>query len=367
MRILLLSDINSPHTQKWAVGLADAGIQVGVFSFHKQTEEWNRHYNNIDVYNEKVVGEGTAQQGLLAKFSYLKSRGYLMRVIRNFKPDVVHAHYASSYGLLGALSGFRPYFISAWGSDLMRFPNGMLQRAMLKFNLGRATWLFATSRTLHDALLQLGFPSTIIPFGVDTDMFSPQRSIALYGADEIVIGTVKSLQPLYRIDWIVKAFAHIQKQRPALPLRLMIVGGGSLETELKQIARLLCKNNTYHFTGRVDSASIPAMHQQLDIFVHTSLRESFGVSTLEASACGKAVVACQSGGAEEVAVHFETALLFAEDDFDGLTTHLLKLVDDEALRKKLGEAGRQFVCENFDWNRSVQQMIAAYQTALNRK
>lgn len=368
VRILLLSDINSPHTIKWAVGLAKSGIHVGVFSFHKHAWQWNESHKNIVIFNQIVADDGTEQKNLLSKFSYLKSHSYLKEVIHEFQPDIVHAHYASSYGLLGALCGFNPFFISAWGSDVMRFPqSGILQRWIVRFNLRRAAKIFATSKALQNTLSQLGFRSTVIPFGIDINIFSPIRNTELFSENELVIGTIKSLQPLYRTEWIVKAFALVQQQRTDLPLRLLVVGGGTQEAELKQLARQFCANGTFHFTGRIDYSRIPAMHQQLDIFAHAAVNESFGVSTLEASACGKPVVACKSGGASEVAINEQTALLYEENDFDQLVSHLHRLVEDASLRKKLGNNGRQFVCENFDWNKNMNLMIDEYQQQIKKK
>src|SRR5438105_2510828 len=115
MKVLLLSDTHSEHTEKWARGLADKGIEVGLFSFNKAAYEWHQ-YERITVFfePEDVINADR----FLTKLSYLKYVSILKKIIRHFKPDILHAHYATSYGLIGALSGFHPFVLSVWGSDV---------------------------------------------------------------------------------------------------------------------------------------------------------------------------------------------------------------------------------------------------------
>jgi len=121
MKVLLLSDPNSPHTIKWARSLAENGMDIYIFGLGDYKEGVYEDYKNIRV---KVLNETiTRKEGSLIKIKYLKALPIVKRIIREFKPDILHAHYASSYGLIGALSGFHPYIVSVWGSDVFSFPN----------------------------------------------------------------------------------------------------------------------------------------------------------------------------------------------------------------------------------------------------
>ncbi len=359
---MLLSDINSAHTIKWALSLIKQGVQVGLFSLTPNRSEWCKDVEGLTLYIENTKANEIAVE--VSKIGYLKSVPYLKQSIKKFKPHIVHAHYASSYGLLGALSGFSPFFISVWGSDITQFPlSGVINRQIIKFNLRRADKIFATSAMLqNDVKAQFGLDAKIIPFGIDTSVFVPGRSEIIFSVNTIVIGTIKALEAVYRIDWLIKAFSIAQTKHPDLNLRLLIAGSGSLEVELKALARTLCKEGTYQFVGKVQYEHVPEMHRQLDIFVHTALNESFGVSTLEAAACAKPVVACNSGGAAEVVVANSTALIYNENDFDVLVQHILTLAENADLRSHMGNAGRAFVCEQYDWEKNVQQMIDEYKS-----
>lgn len=365
-RILLLSDINSVHTQRWIRALLQRKLQVGVFSLSNSRYDVASEFPGVRYYGLSNAEDSRRSRGW-DKMRYILRLPLLKRCIRDFEPHIVHAHYASSYGLLGALSGFKPLFVSVWGSDVLVFPSkGTFHKKIINYTLGKAGRIFSTSQTLYDQVKSLcNRESTIIPFGIDVSQFHPQRSEVYYDASFLVIGTIKAMEANYRIDWIIRAFAKVQRLRPLVPMRLLIVGGGSLFLRLQELARKECMDDTVRFTGRISAADVPAAVAQLDVFVHAAVGESFGVSTLEAAACAKPAVVCKSGGASEVAIDGVTALCYAENDFEGLVRQLLRLVDDENLRFQLGTNAREFVIEKYNWQQNVDSMIAAYQSLSN--
>src|SRR6185436_10940833 len=136
MRILLLSDINSTHTRKWAAGIASRGHVTGLFTISNPVTDWYSS-RNIVVFNSAHGNINTSS--VFSILHYRKAAQELNKVIQKFQPDVVHAHYATSYGLIGRWSDFHPFFLSVWGSDLLVFPKKrMLHAGILKKNLRSA-------------------------------------------------------------------------------------------------------------------------------------------------------------------------------------------------------------------------------------
>jgi UDP-N-acetylglucosamine:LPS N-acetylglucosamine transferase len=116
MKILLLSCANSIHTKRWAISLAQRNIEICLFSLEKNNDTEYGNFSNITV----ITGgfrNNSSKDGEMSKLTLIQYLPKLLKVIRNFKPDIVHAHYATSYGLLGALCGFKPFVLSVWGSD----------------------------------------------------------------------------------------------------------------------------------------------------------------------------------------------------------------------------------------------------------
>ncbi len=290
MRLLLLSDANSPHTIKWSTSLAKRGIELTIFGISSLHVEDYKGYDNINIITLKEPLNG--REGALAKIRYLKALPLLKRLLATFRPDILHAHYASSYALLGALSGFHPFIVSVWGSDIFSFPRkSPFHNAIIRFNLSKADMVLSTSHVM--ARQTRGFTKKeiiVTPFGVDLDVFKPGKISSCFSNCDIVIGTVKALEQEYGIEYLIRAFADVKKKYRTIPLRLLIVGGGSLERQLKELAQELEVSDVTVFTGRVEYSRVPIFQNMLSVFVSVSDSESFGVSAIEASACEKPVV-----------------------------------------------------------------------------
>lgn len=360
-KILLLSDINSAHTRKWAEALAERGLEIGIFSLRNSDSDWFKKHKNISILSDSRISAKTFHKASIKKFVYLKLLPKLKKVIKEFKPDILHAHYATSYGLLGRLSGFHPFFISCWGSDVMNFPNrGFFQKSILKSNLKSADKILATSQTIEKYIHKIINKKVIItPFGIDTAIFKPMEVQSVFDADQIVIGAIKSLEKIYCIDILIRAFAELKKK--VKNIKLLIVGEGTQRDELATLANQLQIEKDILFTGKIAHNEIPAYHNMIDIFVNISEYESFGVSVLEAMACAKPVVVTDTGGLNEIIQNDSIGFKIPVKDIQLLVSKLLLLIADKELRSKIGNNARQYVLDNYNWKNNLEIMISEYE------
>ena len=147
MKLLILADPNSSHTIKWVTSLAKWGIDIMLIGLGNLMVKSYEPYPNIKI--EMIGAKVTRDEGSFKKISYLKAVPYIRKKIKEFKPDIVHSHYASSYGLLGALSSFHPFIVSVWGSDVYSFPDkSVLHRKVLEYVLKKADIICSTSHTM---------------------------------------------------------------------------------------------------------------------------------------------------------------------------------------------------------------------------
>ncbi|MBM3434930.1 MAG: glycosyltransferase family 4 protein [Bacteroidetes bacterium] len=369
-KILILADAQSNHTYKWVTALAAQGYDICVFSLTQATEKLYEKTGRVKlVYHP--VSKRTFQKSSsnVLKIRYLTSVFRLYKTIFQFKPDIVHAHYASSYGLLGALSGFQPLLISVWGSDVYEFPGiSLLHRRILKFNLKKARFIFATSQTLASETKKYTCkPVEIIPFGINTETFKPFEAKSPFGDEAIVIGTIKSLEDIYGTEYLIKAFHILKHKYPELPLRLLITGGGSTEQKLKTLVKELHLEPAVIFTGRIAFDELQKYHNMITIFAALSLSESFGVAVLEASACGKPVVVTNVGGLPEVVKENVTGFLVPPADENKAAEAIEKLILDRGLREEFGKNGSKWVKSAFSWSENVQQMVGFYKRIILEK
>jgi len=357
MKILLLSDTNSEHTEKWALGLADNGFEVGLFSFNKAAYPWYNH-KNIRLIYEPGIGISATKSS--TKFGYLKNVRALKKSIARFNPDILHAHYATSYGLVGALAGFHPYVISSWGTDVMKFPQkNFIAKNILRYNLNSADLLCATSITIKEYIhAVINKPVSVIPFGVDVNVFKPKTVSRLFGEEDFVIGSIKPLEPIYNNDVLIRSFSKLSQKYDNL--RLVIIGTGSSESSLKKLTRDLKVEDKVKFTGRIPFEQVSDYFNMLDVLANLSEYESFGVSVIEAMACEKPVVVTNVGGLKEVVKDDTVGLKVRVGDEEETANAFEKLVLNKDLCKTIGQNARQHVLKNYNWDDNLQQMIAEY-------
>ncbi len=368
MRILLLADSNSPHTIRWAKSLRNFQNTIGIFTLHFSDQNYYHDMPDIQVISLNFSRELQARKETnIKKISYVKALVKIRRIIKEFKPDIVHAHYASSYGFIGALSGFHPFVLSIWGSDVFRFPNySILHRKLFKFNLAKADKILSTSHIMKEETKKYTKKNIIVtPFGIDTEKFFPIKTIENFQEKDFVVGTIKSLETNYGIEYLIYAFKIVRDKFPEKSLKLLIVGGGSQKHNYENLIQKLDLDKDTTLTGPINHEQIQEYHNMLDTYVAMSVQESFGVAILEASACGKPVIVSKVGGLPEVVEDGKTGFIVESGDYKSLAKALSKLICEPNLRNEMGRNGRNKVLREFNWNDCVKRMNSIYCELVN--
>ncbi|AFQ46141.1 glycosyltransferase [Desulfosporosinus meridiei] len=358
-KLCLLANAASTHTEKWATALAEGGWELEILSFLPA------EIPQVKVHLiPRLAGD---------KIDVILRQNWVRKKVAEIKPDLIHSHYATSFGLLGALTGKHPLVISAWGSDIFSFPKTSFFHArLLKWILAQADVLCSSSKIMAQEM-QLYLDSQqaieIIPFGVDTKRFSPPEegqvsSLKRVKQDTpVVFGVAKGLHPVYGLDLLIEAFALVQRRFPQTLLR--IAGEGPQRASLEDLAVRLGVSEHIEWLGQLPNAEIAGFYQSIDIVVIPSRQESFGVTAVEASACARPVIASRIGGLTEVIVEGETGLLVSSESISELSSAMEGLLNDPTLRERLGQQGRVNVLKNYDWQKNVAQMEAVYQRLLH--
>jgi L-malate glycosyltransferase len=345
VHVALLGPANSVHLQRWATALHERGRRVTVLTQH--------------AHGALPLPAGVDLVALPASgmAGYFLNAWAVRRWLRRCRPDLLHAHYASGYGTTAMLAAWHPTLLSVWGSDVYEFPfQARWKGWLLRRNLRAADALASTSQAMARQVRRL-VPETadvaITPFGVDTDRFRPEPAVPR----PVVIGTVKSLAPVYGIDLLLEAFARLRSRPAGADCRLLIVGDGPQRSELEAQARRLGLVDTVRWIGAVPHAEVPAWLHQLDIYVAPSRAESFGVAVAEAMACGVAVVVSDAGGLPEVVDAGRSGLVVPAGDVGALADALEGLVLDPPLRARLAAQARVDATQRHAWPVCVDRMI----------
>lgn len=283
-------------------------------------------------------------------FLFLWTLPVLMRLRREFRFDVIDAHFVYPEGLAAVLAGlvFRvPVTVTLRGMLPLLVPF-RLRRPQLRFVLRRAARVIAVAESLKRDAAALGVPAErvrVIENGIDPGLFHPidrtdaRRSLGLpkYGPLLVSVGT---LAPRKGFHLVMEAVARLRKSWPTL--RFAIVGGdgaeGAMEAELRQLAGKLGIEERVIFAGPRKSSELASWYAAADLFVLATAHEGCPNVVLEAMACGTPVVGTPVGSIPELLASPEVGLI-VERDVESIAAGIDKALgkgwDRDAVRARI--------------------------------
>ena len=356
MKICLFGPSSSVHLAKLGTYLAEKGHEVHVVSFLK-TEIPGCKLHHIEI---GVSGEGSDAE----KLKYLTSAKRVKSVIKEISPDIINVHYATSYGATAALARPGKYILSVWGSDIFEFPGkSPLHKAMLKFSLNSARQIFSTSVAMGKETRKYTKRGIeITPFGVDTELFAPNK--ADKKEEAFTVGTVKGLSSVYGIDLIVEALGIVRKEHPEIPLKCRIAGDGPQEEEFKNLAVNLGVDDIITWLGRIPQEDAAKEWAGMDLALIPSRRESYGVASIEAQASGIPVVISDIPGLSETMKPGETGVVIPSENARALADEIVSMYQNPDIRMAMGNRGRKFVEERLTKDACFSRIERLYQEFL---
>lgn len=343
MKICFLAPANNYHIKKWCEYFVKKGHQVEVISFTKSKINGVKvHYINTGV---KVTDTN------LKKIKYLLKCNQIKKIINEMNPDIINAHYATSYGMVAALTVPKKFICSVWGTDIYVFPKkNFIYKSYLKFILKRAKCIFSTSNAMAIEVNKYTKKEVYItPFGVKMDLFNPNKKVHKDN-EEFIVGTAKPLEVKYGINYIIEAISIINKKRPDINLKLKIAGQGSKEEEYKKLA--IEKKINVEWLGFISQEKVAYELANMNVAIFPSINdsESFGVAVIEAQACGIPVIVSNTSGLKETTIPNETSIIVEKEDTLNLANAIIELYDNPEKRKQMGVNGRKYVLNKYEYN-----------------
>ncbi|MHB1041649.1 MAG: glycosyltransferase family 4 protein [Eubacteriales bacterium] len=215
---------------------------------------------------------------------------------------------------------------------------------------------------------------TVVYHGINSSVFCSKmlnrdllNYLGLHGS-KFVILSAHSLNHVKGIEHAISSFGEFLRFCSSKPdAVLLVVGDGSLKKYLEKLTHDLGISDKALFIGGIDNAQIPEYLSISDIAVATSTYSNMNLSVQEAMACGKPVVAFNSGGTEKIIKHMETGLLAKSGDVKDLAEKMYLLYKNAELRKKIGENARRFIVENRSWESRIRTELEIYEKILRDK
>jgi N-acetyl-alpha-D-glucosaminyl L-malate synthase BshA len=289
--------------------------------------------------------------------------------------DILHAHYALPHAVSAFLARSaaqtdrtRPaprVVTTLHGTDITIVGSDPSYAPLTQFVIAASDAATAVSESLARQTRETFCVDTgpvcdirVIPNFVDTELFRPAANprkgppLAIH---------VSNFRPVKRVSWLIRAFARATENTPAC---LTLVGDGPDRAACERLVCELGLNKRVAFLGERDA--LPPLLAPADVFLLASREESFGLSALEAMACGVPVVATRVGGVPEVVEHGVSGLLAEAEDPAGYSRAVSELLGDRERARAMGAAARRSVEERFQRDAIVSRYEDLYREVLAR-
>ena len=353
LRICYLAGGSSVHTQKWARFFAERGHDVYLATFGERSQ---------------IEGVKIRKLRYFSKVAYPFRILAVRKAVKEINPDVLHAHYISHNGVYGALTGFKPFVVTAWGDDVLIEPKkSMVKQYLVKYVLKKADLITTDSNSAIRTILGFGVDKEkvkLIVHGIDLRLFHPignkeDLKEELCGKQnyQVVIST-RNLKPEYDVGTLIKAIPYVIDKCPNT--YFLIVGDGILRHQLKELSCKLGVAGNVRFVGSVLNREMPKFLGVSDIFVSTSLSDTRSVSLLEAMANGLPVVVTDIDGNKECVKEGVNGFLFSKGDFKVLAEKIVYLLRDEDTRRRFGVINRKYVEKEGSYEKEMRKMEKLY-------
>ncbi|HEY7876949.1 MAG TPA: N-acetyl-alpha-D-glucosaminyl L-malate synthase BshA [Gemmatimonadaceae bacterium] len=289
-------------------------------------------------------------------------------VVREHRLEVLHAHYAIPHATSAWIAremlrndGLDVRIITTLhGTDITLVGQDPSFQTITKFSIERSDGLTAVSNFLRNETYKaFGCTSCAVevihnfvdPALYDRAAYRPVLKEQL-GGNRAVLMHVSNFRPVKRVRDIVHIFARVRR---AMPCVLVMVGDGPERAAAEQEARDLGVQDDTYFLGKLDA--VAPLLASADLFLLPSQTESFGLSALEALACGVPVVASRAGGIPEVVIDGETGALRAVGDIDDMAAVAIEILGDRARWMAMSTAAAADARRRF----ARDEMVARYE------
>ena len=361
MKLCFIANPNSIHTRRWLTYFQQQGHQILLLA-DQPVSDAIPGIETIDL-----TQWSKAKKGRFVLWAY-----HVRRLLAQWQPDILHAHQVSSAGWLGWASGFHPFVVMPWGSDLYQHPKHSRMARWLAYQvMKKADLVMADSHDLLQIAQQYGATPQnchLVQWGVNLDLFqpSPHREPIRqkFGwQNRQVILSPRSLRPIYRHEVTIASIEEVRQIFPSVLFVFRDYGADSPDypTKLRQLIQSHNLTEIVQFLPESPHyADVIPVYQASDVVVSVPTSDGTPMSVLEAFACGVPVIASDLPSLREWIHPNETGLLVPVDDVKALAAAILHLLTSPSLSQHIQHTALDMVRERADHNQWMQFVERQY-------
>jgi len=291
--------------------------------------------------------------------------------------DLFHVHYAIPHSVSAFLAkqilqenglGKVKIITTLHGTDITLVGLEPSFLPLVKFSIEKSDGVTAVSKFLKEKTLtnyQINKEIEVIPNFVDTEVYTPKENCVFKSHfapnGEKVLVHISNFRPVKRVPDVIRIF-NLVKQK--IPSKLILAGDGPERSECEKLVRELNLKNDVYFLGKQEA--VVDILNAGDLFIMPSQSESFGLSALEAMACGLPTITTSIGGLPELVVHNETGYIAEIGDVERMAKYAIDLLINPNKYKKFSENARKRAVEHFNKEKIVKQYEDFYERIVNQ-
>lgn len=303
-------------------------------------------------------------------FNYVITRKF----VNELKPDVVSLwnpmgisvspFFSKSKNVLGFIHLADEWMVNWFGNRFnlrqkLLIPNPFRNFISRKLSGGK---IIAISLYLQEKLLSVGYcikDLTLISYGVDTSVFKPNKNSKKSGFTVLYVGQIIRRKGVHNIIAAMNDLVNYDRG-----MNLLLVGDGDRNyiIELKEMVEALNLKDNVFFTGKIYHTDLVKLYTSSDIFVYPSIfPEPFGMSILEAMACGLPVIGTNVGGIPDIIKHGTNGYLIKENSPNEISKSILFLISNPDILNGIAAEAVKTIDEKFQWKIIAQNILREYQ------
>ena len=358
MRLIYFSLGYSTHDYRFLKAISDGGHDV-----HFVQLEGNRRQvesRSVPENVHQVIWKGGREP-----FTWSKLPALVMdfkRLLRDLKPDLVHAGPIQTCAFIAVLAGASPLLTMSWGFDLMDdVHQGWMWEFATKYTLKRSTFFTSDANVTKDKAVAYGMnpeKTIVFPWGVDLEHFSKKE--ARKESEGFVLFCNRSWETRYGVDVLARAFVKVASQRE--DVRLLLLGGGSQGANLRKIFQSGGVDEYVTYGGQISQTDLPRWYHMADLYISPSHVDGSSVSLMEALACGLPCLVSDIPANKEWVFEDENGWLFRDGDADHLAEKILAAMNQREKLPEVGKASRSEAEKRADWKKNAAALMEVYRS-----
>jgi glycosyltransferase involved in cell wall biosynthesis len=290
-------------------------------------------------------------------------------LVKEIKPDLIHAGPIQTCAFIAVLSGFRPILTMSWGFDLMDdvHKNKWMEQ-VTRYTLRRSTFFTSDANVTRDKAVTYGMnpeKTIVFPWGVDLEHFAPSAdyqpsTTVSRPSSAVTLFCNRSWETRYGVDVLARAFVKVAQEKDNVDL--ILLGGGSQGNAIRSILQSGGVLERVTFGGQVSQTDLPRWYHMADLYISPSHVDGSSVSLMEALACGLPCLVSDIPANKEWVIENENGWLFRDGDADDLVQKILAAIVQRENLPEIGRASRRLAEKRADWKKNAAALMNVYRS-----